>query len=132
MVKVFTYRGLTFEQLKALPEQDFTKLLTARKRRTIKRQQSKPTHVVKALMKTVRATAAAHKPVKTKVGEAIITPEFVGRVFMVYNGKMFERMDIKPEMLGHTLGEFSRTRKPIKHSGPGIGATRGTKFISVK
>ena len=39
---------------------------------------------------------------------------------------------INQEMIGHCLGEFSLTRKRVSHSGPGIGATRGTKFVSVK
>jgi small subunit ribosomal protein S19 len=62
----------------------------------------------------------------------IIVPEMVGRRFMIHDGKDWNIVDILPEMVGHYLGEFSMTRERVSHSGPGIGATRGTKFISVK
>jgi len=35
-------------------------------------------------------------------------------------------------MLGHRLGEFAMTRKSVSHSGPGVGATRSSKFVSLK
>jgi small subunit ribosomal protein S19 len=35
-------------------------------------------------------------------------------------------------MLGHRLGEFSVTRKGVKHGAAGIGATRSSSFMSVK
>ena len=50
----------------------------------------------------------------------------------VYNGKTFNQMEIKPEMIGHCLGEFSITYKPVKHGQPGIGATHSSRFIPLK
>uniref|UniRef100_V5HHZ7 40S ribosomal protein S15 n=1 Tax=Ixodes ricinus TaxID=34613 RepID=V5HHZ7_IXORI len=47
----------------------------------------------------------------------------------VYNGKTFNQVEIKPEMIGHYLGEFSITYKPVKHGRPGIGATHSSRFI---
>ena len=41
-------------------------------------------------------------------------------------------IDIKPEMIGHKLGEFALTRKRVIHSAPGIGATRASKFLPMK
>jgi small subunit ribosomal protein S19 len=35
-------------------------------------------------------------------------------------------------MIGHKLGEFSLTRKSVKHTGPGVGATRSSKFMPLK
>ena len=72
------------------------------------------------------------KPIRTDVRSMIIIPEFVGKIFAIHNGKDWNTVVIKPEMLGHYLGEFANTRKRVMHSGPGIGATRGTKFIAVK
>jgi len=69
---------------------------------------------------------------RTHRREIIILPDFVGRRIDVYNGKEFIRVDIKPEMIGHYLGEFALTRKPVKHSGPGVGATRSSKYMPLK
>jgi small subunit ribosomal protein S15e len=49
----------------------------------------------------------------------IILPEMVGSMVGVYNGKTFNQVEIKPEMIGHYLGEFSITYKPVKHRRPG-------------
>ena len=42
------------------------------------------------------------------------------------------QVEIKPEMIGHYLGEFSITYKPVKHGRPGIGATHSSRFIPLK
>lgn len=42
------------------------------------------------------------------------------------------QVEIKPEMIGHYLGEFSVTYKPVKHGRPGIGATHSSRFIPLK
>lgn len=39
---------------------------------------------------------------------------------------------LQPEMIGHYLGEFSITYKPVKHGRPGIGATHSSRFIPLK
>lgn len=41
-------------------------------------------------------------------------------------------MLLQPEMIGHYLGEFSITYKPVKHGRPGIGATHSSRFIPLK
>lgn len=53
--------------------------------------------------------------VKTHLRDMIILPEMVGSMVGVYNGKTFNQVEIKPEMIGHYLGEFSITYKPVKH-----------------
>ncbi|XP_042088962.1 small ribosomal subunit protein uS19-like [Ovis aries] len=52
--------------------------------------------------------------VKTHLRDMIILPEMVGSMVGVYNGKTFNQVEIKPEMIGHYLGEFSITYKPVK------------------
>ena len=42
------------------------------------------------------------------------------------------QVEIKPEMIGHYLGEFSLTYKPVRHGRPGIGATHSSRFIPLK
>lgn len=52
---------------------------------------------------------------------AIILPKRVGSMVGAYNSKTFNQVEIKPEMTGHYLGEFSITCKPVKQgraSGP--------------
>ncbi len=46
-----------------------------------------------------------------------IAPEMVGFTVGVHNGKTFTSVYIKEEMVGHRLGEFSLTRKFVKHGG---------------
>lgn len=41
----------------------------------------------------------------------------------VYNGKTFHQVEVKPEMMGHYLGEFPITYKTVEHDRPGVGAT---------
>ena len=64
--------------------------------------------------------------------EAVIMPSWIGLKFAVHNGKEFLPLQITANMLGHRLGEFALTSKPVKHSAPGIRATKGSKFLAVK
>ena len=56
-------------------------------------------------------------PIKTWSRSSAISPEMVGFVFGVHNGKDFIPVLISEEMVGHKLGEFSPTRKFIRHGG---------------
>ncbi len=57
------------------------------------------------------------EPIKTWARACTIIPEFVGYTFMVHNGKMFHKVFITEDMVGHKLGEFSLTRTFRGHSG---------------
>ena len=59
----------------------------------------------------------SREPIKTWARACTIVPEFVGFTFMVHNGKMFHRVFITEDMVGHKLGEFSPTRMFRGHSG---------------
>ena len=61
-----------------------------------------------------------------------ILPEFVGKRIAVHNGQNFVEIDVKPEMIGHYLGEFATTRRGVTHSGPGVGATRSSSHVALK
>ena len=50
------------------------------------------------------------QPIKTWARACTIIPEFVGYTFMVHNGKMFHKVMVSEDMVGHKLGEFSLTR----------------------
>jgi small subunit ribosomal protein S19 len=57
------------------------------------------------------------EPIKTWSRRSTIVPEFVGMTFLVHNGKMFHKVFVTEEMVGHKLGEFSMTRTFRGHSG---------------
>lgn len=52
----------------------------------------------------------ADEPIKTWARACTVVPEFVGHTFMVHNGKVFHRVFVTEDMVGHKLGEFSPTR----------------------
>jgi small subunit ribosomal protein S19 len=60
--------------------------------------------------------AGTKDPIKTWARRCTIVPEFVGHTFMVHNGKMFHRVLVTEDMVGHKLGEFSPTRTFKGHS----------------
>lgn len=55
--------------------------------------------------------------IKTWSRDSEISPEMVGFTFGVHNGKDFLPVRITEEMIGHRLGEFSHTRKFLRHGG---------------
>ncbi|MFQ6106710.1 MAG: 30S ribosomal protein S19 [Thermoplasmata archaeon] len=123
----FTYRGYTLEQLQEMTIDDLLELLPARARRTYKRGlNEEQKRFVEKIRTNEKETLRTHRR------EIIILPDFVGKRIHVYNGREFVRVDIKPEMIGHYLGEFALTRKPVRHSGPGVGATRSSKYMPLK
>lgn len=125
MVREFLYHGKTLEDLKAMSLEEFTKLLPARARRSLKRGF---TDSQKTLLKDMRANSA----VKTHVRDMVILPEMVGKRVSVYNGKEWVTYEIAPQMIGFRLGDFSIAVKEVKHSSPGMGATRSSKFVPLK
>jgi small subunit ribosomal protein S19 len=57
------------------------------------------------------------EPIKTWARACTIVPEFIGQTFLVHNGKVFNRVQVTEEMIGHKLGEFSPTRMFRGHGG---------------
>ncbi len=55
--------------------------------------------------------------IKTWSRASEISPEMVGFTFGVHNGKDFISVSVSEDMVGHRLGEFSPTRKFVKHGG---------------
>jgi len=71
----------------------------------------------KLLKKVAKLKLGDKTPIKTWSRDSTITPEMVGFVFLVHNGKDFIKVEVREEMVGHRLGEFAPTRKFIKHGG---------------
>jgi small subunit ribosomal protein S19 len=55
--------------------------------------------------------------IKTWARGSMIAPEMVGFTFGVHNGRTHIEVLIAEEMVGHRLGEFSPTKKFIRHGG---------------
>jgi small subunit ribosomal protein S19 len=123
----FEFRGKSLEEIKDMNLEDFSLMLKARQRRSLKRGL---TEKQKKLLERIRKDPKKFH--RTRSREMLILPEMVGVKMGVYNGKEYVQLEIKPEMLGHRLGEFVLTRKGVKHSAPGFGATRSSKFVPLK
>lgn len=71
----------------------------------------------KLLKKITKLKAGDSTAIKTWSRDSEIAPEMVGFTFNVHNGKNFIPVKITEEMIGHRLGEFSLTRKFVRHGG---------------
>jgi len=125
--KEFTFRGYTLEELRAMTLDELAPLLTARARRCLHRGYSEDT---RKFWEAVRK--GGRDVVETHCRDVVILPELVGKKVGVHKGNEFKIVEIIPEMIGHYLGEFALTRKFMKHAGPGVGATRSSKFMPLK
>ena len=56
-------------------------------------------------------------PIKTWDRSCMIIPSFVGKTFLVHNGKTFIPVSVTEDMVMHKLGEFSMTRSFRSHGG---------------
>ena len=71
----------------------------------------------KVILKVSKQIDAGTKdPIKTWARRCTIVPEFVGHTFLVHNGRMFHKVLVTEDMVGHKLGEFSPTRTFKGHS----------------
>ncbi|GFH24586.1 S15 ribosomal protein [Haematococcus lacustris] len=131
----FTFRGVDLDNLLDLTSDKLVDLFHARARRRLQRGlKRKPLALIKKLRKAKKEAVGGEKPnpVRTHLRNMIIMPEMIGSVIGVYNGKTFNQVEIKPEMVAHYLAEFSISYKPVKHGRPGIGATHSSRFIPLK
>merc|ERR1712146_561869 len=129
--KKYSYRGIDLEKLLDMSNQDLMELFRSRQRRKFGRGlKRKPITLLKKLRKAKRDVAYGEKPetVKTHLRNMVIVPEMIGSVVGVYNGKQYITVEIKPEMIGHYLAEFSITYKPISHGRAGMGG-KGAMFM---
>lgn len=55
--------------------------------------------------------------IKTWARASQIAPEMVGFTFGVHNGRQHVEVLVTEDMVGHRLGEFSPTRKFVRHGG---------------
>ena len=123
----FEMRGRGLEEIKEMGTDEFMKIITSRERRALKRGLSEDQ---KKLIKSIKSNPNGFH--RTKSREMVIIPQMLGAKIGIYNGKEYVTVEIRQEMLGHRLGEFALTRKQVKHSAPGFGATKSSKFVPLK
>lgn len=126
MAKEFKWQGLTEEQIKKLDLKEFSKLVQARQRRSLKRGF---TPQQKKLLKKIES---GKRNLKTHCRDLVIIPQMIGLLIKVHNGKEFIPVTITAEMMGHYLGEFVLTRRAVSHGAAGIGATKSSRAVSVR
>jgi len=134
MPREFTYRSHTIDELQSMSMDEFIRLLPSRQRRSLQRGL---TPEQRTLLENIRRTKKVLKEgekaaVKTHTRDMVILPEMVGVTILVHNGKEFTAVEIEPEMIGHYLGEFAITHKPVKHGSPGIGASRSSMYVPLR
>lgn len=122
----YTYRGKTVDDLKTLSTEEFSQLIPARQRRTIKRGLSDEHKKIMQKVKDGETTIRTHRR------DMLIFPDMVGLNLEIYNGKSFEKVEVIPEMMGHYFGEYSMTRRRVSHGSAGVGATKSSKFVPLK
>uniref|UniRef100_A0A7S3D2I5 40S ribosomal protein S15 n=1 Tax=Palpitomonas bilix TaxID=652834 RepID=A0A7S3D2I5_9EUKA len=131
----FYFRGIELDALLDVSNEELLNLVRARQRRSFTRGLNRKYATLVQKLRVAKKNAPEHeKPeaVKTHLRNMIVVPEMIGSVVGVYNGKVFNAVEIKPDMVGHYLGEFSLSYKPVRHGRPGIGATHSSRFIPLK
>lgn len=132
--KKFLFRGLETAQLLDLSKEQLLNLVNARARRRLQRgTKRKSLTLLKKLRKAKEACGPLDKPepVKTHLRDMIIVPEMIHSTVAVHNGKVFNLIEIKPEMVGLYLAEFSITYRPVRHGRPGMNNQAQQKFMPV-
>ena len=135
MPREFHYRGYGLTDLLGMSMDEFIRLLPSRQRRSLQRGLSPDQRkLLEAIRKMKQESGEGQKGpgIKTHARDMIILPEMVGATVLVHSGKEFVAVEIKPEMIGHYIGEFAITNKPVKHGVPGIGASRSSMYVPLK
>ena len=118
-LKIFKFKSKTLEELQKLSIAEFAEMIPSRQRRSIKRGMSEEQN--KFIEKLNKKGSA-----KTHRRDMVILPSMVGKTIQVHNGKGFESIVVREEMIGHFFGEFALTRKKATHTNIGV-ATKPKK-----
>ena len=134
--KEFRWRGYSLEELQVMPlyppedDPDATSIATlmpSRVKRSLARGLDPE---CEKLLERIRGSNG--KVVRTHCRGMYVLPEMGGSTIAVHDGQNFVKIEIAPQMIGHSLGEFAKTRKSVTHTGPGVGATRSSQHVALK
>jgi small subunit ribosomal protein S19 len=82
------------------------------------RSLKKGPHIEPKLLKKIEGKNPRETGViKTWYRRSQISPEMIGFTFGVHNGRAHVEVLVTEDMVGHRLGEFSPTRKFVRHGG---------------
>jgi small subunit ribosomal protein S19 len=130
-IKEFKYKGYTLKELQDMSLEKLEEIVPSSVKRKFKRGMTFDKKVQKAIESNMQGNPPA-KPVKTHRRNILVLPSMVGMQFAVYRGNSFETLQIMPEMIGFSIGEFIMTRKAPKHTKLGVGASKSTKHVGKK
>lgn len=135
MAREFKYKGYSGDQIQRLSIETLMPLLNSRQRRSLDRRLS--TYMTDEKRKfrgelKLSREGKLTSPLKTHLRDMIILPDMIGLNVLVHNGKEFIPFTIRPEMVGHYLGEYSITNKRVQHGSPGVGSSRSSLYVPLK
>jgi small subunit ribosomal protein S15e len=107
LINKYSFRGKTLEELEKMPQGELVSLFRARQRRRFARRlPQRYEHLINKCRKSKKNCVPGEKPkpVKTHLRDAIVMPEMVGAVVAIYNGKVYNPVEIKFDMIGKYLG----------------------------
>ena len=131
MVREFTYRGLSQNELEELPLDKLLKLFPARIRRSLTRGINDNKRKLIGEIKAAKE-GKLKTPINTHLRDLVVLPYMVGTTVNVYSGKEFVPVTITSEMVSHYLGEYVITNKRVSHGAPGVGASRSSLYVPLK
>jgi small subunit ribosomal protein S19 len=135
LAREFKYKGYSGDQIKRLSIETLMPLLNSRQRRSLDRRLSTYMTDEKRKFREELKLSREGKitsPLKTHLRDMIILPDMIGLSVLVHNGKEFIPFTIRPEMVGHYLGEYSITNKRVQHGSPGVGSSRSSLYVPLK
>ena len=131
-IKKMTFRGKELEELSTLKDTQLYELFTSRARRKLNRSKGLKGKYLKLLEKIKRSKKGLEpgqksKLIKTHLRNCIVMPEMVGGNVGIYNGKEYKEVEVKFDMIGRYLGEFSLTYKPTLRKAAVLEKGKGKK-----
>ena len=116
-LKKLTFRGKELEELSTLKDSQFMELVQSRIRRRLTRSKGFKGKYLKLLERVKKSKKGLEpgqkaKMIKTHLRDCVVVPDMVGGNVGVYNGKEYKEVEVKFDMIGRYLGEFSLTYKP--------------------
>ncbi len=113
-LRIYTYRGKELEEMKQMQEENLWELFPARIRRKIKSMggfRGKYRKFLEKIKKAKKNCKAGCKPdtVKTHLRNCVIMPDMIGGMIACYNGKEYKEFEVKFDMIGRYVGEYSIT-----------------------
>ncbi len=130
----FTYRGKSVNDLRGMSIEQLMAIVPARIRRSLKRGFTPEQQSFLKLLQNTPLPEEGKKPkvIRTHCRDLVVLPAMFDYVIGVHNGKSFVEVRIRPQMIGHYLGEFAMTRGHVSHGTPGIGASKSSMAIKAK